>query len=424
MNIRARSIGAASILLALTAVAVACTNHSSNDETDSVTSDDSTGRVGLSFLVASDLHFGYIRGQPISADQLAADPNEVDVDVAEPDDEDEADDATATSDPGNKELILNQQLAQAMSSVSMKSASTKVKNAFAKLGMSNDFRGALVTGDVTDNGQGYQWKQFTGTYGFNGEALLNMPVFETAGNHDYPWRTTNKIYSDPSQDYVVSKIASRATGHAHTVAHDKGGAYAIKWDNVLVVNLGVKASNKDDTLIPAKDPDGNNLYRNTNPFDSLQFLNGVLNDKTLNPSGTRVILSFHYPIQTSDYRMTDAERQALYNVIKGHRISAIIHGHRHVSSHYEWCQIPVFEVDTPRSAWTAGYDSSFLAVDVNATRIKATTIRWRTQSDGVPDVGVNDNANCNLAKSTDSCWTAEKAFADIPIQNDCKHISD
>ncbi len=44
--------------------------------------------------------------------------------------------------------------------------------------------GVFITGDLTDNGTVEQWDEFVRVFGLNGEGNLELPVYETFGNHD------------------------------------------------------------------------------------------------------------------------------------------------------------------------------------------------------------------------------------------------
>jgi predicted MPP superfamily phosphohydrolase len=44
--------------------------------------------------------------------------------------------------------------------------------------------GLFVTGDLTDSGTPEAWNEFEEKFGLNGDGRLEMPVYETFGNHD------------------------------------------------------------------------------------------------------------------------------------------------------------------------------------------------------------------------------------------------
>ncbi len=396
-------------------------------------------RKSVSFLVTSDLHFGYEAGV-LRSGVVADDVDDVDDD--EDDFTDEGD--LATDDSGKTISILqkNQELAAALTLASSKGATS----ALAANGIDNGFQGVIVTGDIADNGKEDQWVDYHHTFD---PPNFKIDMYETTGNHDYQWITPIKppvtmAYSDGNAVYDIRKVNERSADRPHVIdvdGYDGGkeitdttaehsGSYAWVWRNpdddkdsdVVFINLGVKASTHDDSKVKPRD----GYARYTDPFHSLDFLKKVLGKVG---KSHPIVLSFHYPLESSDYRMDQTERQELRDVIAGYPIAAILHGHRHRASLYTWCGVPVFEIDTPRNAGP-GYDSSFAAVTIAEGTIAAQTISYRYQNDKPPQVSYDAvtssttskdlNALCTgRTKDPHPCWYYPPHKLAAPVSKSC-----
>lgn len=163
-------------------------------------------------------------------------------------------------------------------------------------------RGVLISGDLTENGDPWQWRHFVAHYGLNGgDGLLAFPVFEGHGNHDkhHSW-------------YVLDRIRER---HGAT-------RYAFDWDDLHLVCLG-EAPDDDALAWLAQD------------------LASVGRERP-------VIVYFHFPLQgpysednwfgRGNYRDTFATAVTGYNVI------AVFHGHFHASGRYRWRALDVYNM--------------------------------------------------------------------------------
>lgn len=163
-------------------------------------------------------------------------------------------------------------------------------------------RGVLISGDLTENGDPWQWRHFVAYYGLNGgDGLLNYPVFEGHGNHDkhHSW-------------YVLDRIRER---HG-------GTRYAFDWDDLHLVCLG-------------EAPDD----------EALRWLSADLERVG---RARPVVVYFHFPLQgpysednwfgRGNYRSGFAEAVAGYNVV------AVFHGHYHASGRYRWRGLDVFNM--------------------------------------------------------------------------------
>jgi hypothetical protein len=90
-------------------------------------------------------------------------------------------------------------------------------------------RGLLIAGDLTEKGREPEWKAFRAYYGKNGnDGLLRMPVYEAVGNHDF-WEIRQKVKKD------------------------RGAlAYSWDWDDLHVICLGEAP---DDEILAWLDAD-------------------------------------------------------------------------------------------------------------------------------------------------------------------------
>lgn len=162
-------------------------------------------------------------------------------------------------------------------------------------------RGVLVAGDLTENGEPWQWRGFVAYYGLNGrDGLLRYPVYEAHGNHDKhrSW-------------YVLDRIRER---HGST-------RYALDWDDLHVVNLG-----------EAPDDEG------------LAWLKGDL--ETIGKDRP-VVLYFHFPLRGpySDNWFGDGDyRVKLRKLVAGYNVVGLFHGHYHATGRYRWAGYDVYNV--------------------------------------------------------------------------------
>jgi cytolysin (calcineurin-like family phosphatase) len=195
-------------------------------------------------------------------------------------------------------------------------------------------RGVLVAGDLTNNGTGIQYDGYSsGKHLFDGliddypvkdgtGAHLHWPVYEGYGNHD-----VREQIGDAVLKGIIQRNACRATP---VNTSPNGLHYSWDWDDVHFVNLNVYPGGPGDAR------------------DSLSFLQTDLADR-VGLSARPVILVQHYGFDqgcTSKYKgkywWTQAERDALCNVIKGYNIVAIFTGHSHKSLRFPWNGIPDF----------------------------------------------------------------------------------
>ncbi len=184
-------------------------------------------------------------------------------------------------------------------------------------------RGVLISGDLTDNGDPWQWRHFVAYYGLNGgDGLLRWPVFEAHGNHDkhHSW-------------YVLDRVRER---HGST-------RYSFDWEDVHLVCLG-EAPDDDGLAWLARD------------------LRAIGHERP-------VVLYFHFPLRgpfsednwfgRGDYRDKLAKAVDDYNVI------ALFHGHYHASGRYRWAGLDVYNVGAAKHR-----RHSFAVVHVSDSRLR------------------------------------------------------
>ncbi len=163
-------------------------------------------------------------------------------------------------------------------------------------------RGVLISGDLTENGDRWQWRHFIAHYGLNGgEGLLDFPVFEGHGNHD----------KDPS-GYVLERIRER---HGAT-------RYAFDWDDLHVVCLGEAPDDKD--------------------------LAWLARDLASVGKARPVLIYLHFPLRgpysDKNWFGLGDYREDLAKTLDGYNVIALFHGHHHASGRYRWKDIQVYNM--------------------------------------------------------------------------------
>ncbi len=183
--------------------------------------------------------------------------------------------------------------------------------------------GMLLAGDLTEDGDPQQWKQFVSVYGGpNRPALLKMAVEESVGNHD-----------NRSGPYVAGEVTRR---HG-------GVEYSVDWGDLHVVSLGEEPA--EGTVEWLRDD-----------------LKGLGADMP-------IVIFFHRPI-LGPYSGTGwfgvaANQEAFYGAIREHQVIAIFHGHIHKTGNYTWHGIPVY---LPGSAKNEA--RSFLVAHITDDRLQ------------------------------------------------------
>ena len=168
--------------------------------------------------------------------------------------------------------------------------------------------GLLVAGDLTQDVTADQWSKFVRHYGLTGrDGLLKWPVQECTGNHDRKWGRRTRVESG-----IIKRHGSLVRGWV--------------WQGVCFFCLDCY-------------PDA----------AACNWLERQL--KHLAPQYPAVMF-FHYSI-LGPYSggWSDAEKRRFADVIRGHNVLGIFHGHYHASQHYTWQGFDVYNVGSPRHAW-------------------------------------------------------------------------
>lgn len=201
-------------------------------------------------------------------------------------------------------------------------------------------RGVLIAGDLTDYGRAGQWKQFVEHYGLTGQdGLLKYPVQECTGNHD-------RYHAEWSD--VLAGVQKR---HGTLV---RGWV----WQGVCFLCLDMY-------------PDG----------PACRWLASQL--KTLGRAYP-LVMYFHYPfVGPYSSGWTDQEKSAFADVIAGHNVLGVFHGHFHASQRYEWEGFDVYNVGSPRHSW-----HSFATVHVTDSEMTVASLWWDQAPPGTGGLAV------------------------------------
>jgi hypothetical protein len=195
--------------------------------------------------------------------------------------------------------------------------------------------GVLVLGDLTETGQPEQWQGFEHAFGLRGhDGLLAFPVFETLGNHD-----------GAGGLFVRDRIRER---HGST-------AYSWRWGKLYLAVLGAGPDDED-----------------------LAWLGREL---AALPAEQGIVVGLHYPMQgpfsQGQWFGDGPYRQKLRDVLQGHRVLALFHGHYHAAGLYEWRGLRVFRPGSPKHSW-----HTFDVVESDGVSIRVACwdydqLRWR-----------------------------------------------
>ena len=197
--------GRAGVLVGLFALAVATPSCGGAgapelDEDDVMTSEGAlTPDAHVSMLFVSDVHFG--ADGPMDAATAGGDADDAEEEL------DEREDAKVAN------LTVVQKNAAFVSAIERLSSAAWAKP-LAAVHVSNAFDGLVVTGDVTDDGQPAQWRAFLEGYEDRLKPL-GIPVYETAGNHDYPFSYKKPEPGRPSDYPVISRIVARGSNFSN-----------------------------------------------------------------------------------------------------------------------------------------------------------------------------------------------------------------
>lgn len=210
--------------------------------------------------------------------------------------------------------------------------------------------GVILTGDLTDGGSVEQWNAFAADWGLvGGDARLDYPVYEGAGNHDGPPSTTAG-----EKGHVRRMIGQRNQRRPHVVNVSANGLhYSWDWQDVHFVQLNEYAGLDDTTRYPGNVPYGRKAQAYGNPAqESLQFLAQDLANQ-VGDSDRPVVLCQHYGFDSFAFRPWGDERAwwteehalRLWETIEGYNVIAILGGHDGSEAVVDWNGIVNYHMD-------------------------------------------------------------------------------
>lgn len=196
-------------------------------------------------------------------------------------------------------------------------------------------RGLFILGDLTDGHKELdrnleQWRDFETLFPAAGVVFgeRKVPVFAIAGNHDGP-------VDGPQRQGLVKR---NRTLEQLSALSSNGVHYALNWDGVHFIFLGLCPADTTDTETPFKfGKPGAGSWND--PQGALSFLKDYL-ARRVGVSREPVVLLFHYGFDgfsLNDWNWwTLKQRRALYELLEGYNVVALFHGHNHHAEHYRW----------------------------------------------------------------------------------------
>ena len=204
-------------------------------------------------------------------------------------------------------------------------------------------RGVLLAGDLTQIGRDWrnfdtdEYKVVVENYGLCGNRVLNVPLYEGYGNHDF---RNAPVIGYGNEHPVANSVAIRNDYRAGLSNKASGleGHYSWDWDGIHFINVNLAPSD----VVPDLDPGVRD------PRNALTYL---VNDLASLPVGQRVVIMQHYAPNSTTFEWDQAQIDAFQAAITGYNVIAIIHGHWHNTSNYTitvgGVDIPVFNVGSP-----------------------------------------------------------------------------
>lgn len=198
-------------------------------------------------------------------------------------------------------------------------------------------RGVLLTGDLVENGNARdgaeQWKAFEAAYGVSGEGYCQYPVFEGFGNHDGN--------ADRPPRLGVKARNARRPGLARI--SENGLHYSWDWDDFHFVSVNLYVGSRAS---PAQEKRGSW----TDPQKSLEFLREDL-AASVGKSGRPVLIYHHYGFDGySNGWYAEEERQAYFEAIKDYNVIAIFYGHTHGVGAMKWNGVDAYNAPAAQPA--------------------------------------------------------------------------
>ena len=199
-------------------------------------------------------------------------------------------------------------------------------------------RGLFILGDLTDGHKdpavrAEQWKGFDTLFPALGVPFGGrmVPVFACAGNHD-------GALDGPARLGLIQRNRELVQARSLAAISTNGVHFALNWDGVHFISLGLCAADTTDaeTLFKYGKPGPGSW---NDPQGALSFLRDYL-ARHVGVSGAPVVLMQHYGFDgfsLNDWNWwTPKQRRALYELLGGYNVAAILHGHDHHAEHYQW----------------------------------------------------------------------------------------
>jgi hypothetical protein len=196
----------------------------------------------------------------------------------------------------------------------------------------------VILGDLTDGHkeparQEEQWRSFEGLFPVNGVVFGNstVPGICLAGNHDGE-------LDGPARRGLIARNRALLEQGRLTAVSSNSVHFAFNRDGVHFLGLGLCAADTTDAETPFKyGKPGPGSWND--PQGAFSFLREYL-ERVVGKSGEPVVLMQHYGFDgfsMNDWNWwTPKQRRALYELLDGYNIAAILHGHNHHAEHYRW----------------------------------------------------------------------------------------
>lgn len=255
-------------------------------------------------------------------------------------------------------------------------ASNTTKEMKKRLNSTEDIRGIIVAGDLTQNAIAGKWvipgtnefKDYTDS--ISGQVRLFL---DGVGNHDLE---STGLTSHPNK--LLKELEDRKR-QVHVYKSSSKEHYSWDWDDVHFVQLN---------LFPGDEPAPQFLQ--LDPHNSLSFLKQDLSDK-VGSSGRPVVLISHYgfdpfSLNTSGNEewWTEKQREKFWDAIADYNTVAIFTGHLHPEPEREWkypFKRPNSKSNGPEEipAFVAGATLKGAFLDVTVKGDKMNIERWGIQ---------------------------------------------
>ncbi|MBI1938322.1 MAG: metallophosphoesterase [Ignavibacteriales bacterium] len=222
-------------------------------------------------------------------------------------------------------------------------------------------KGVVLVGDITDRAEPSSLKLLKERYEIGmGINQIHFQVYVGLGNHDL-----DPQHVEPRQEeyrkQMLNYVTARHQGNNAPVSVDNFDStshnYSWNWGNLHLVQTHRFAGNIENGHV-----------------NSLEWLKADL--KKYASNGEPVIIFQHYGFDKFSLGWwSDAERNALKEVLKDYNVVGIFTGHNHFAENLKWGEIPVFQVN---NAWKdEDGNGSFAVCHVTDEYIDIVTCRWK-----------------------------------------------